>query len=109
MADRVTYLDRRLRQLDNERRRVEDEIASLTELGDDVYPDDSVLLFRKHFGWNDDGDDRRLFTYVALKAADRWWLTGRDGTQKQSWNELVRFLSTGVTELWEASAWKRIS
>jgi hypothetical protein len=114
MNARITYLDRRIEELDRQRRELEDEIAKLVEFGDDVYPDDSVILFRKRFGSpRRDHKTRELsssFTYVALKVAGSWWLTGSSNGpgRRYSWEQLVRFLSEGVTELWEVSEWKRI-
>jgi hypothetical protein len=112
MTDRISFLERRIAELQSERDRLETEIDKLIELGDDVYPDDSVLLFRKHYApprMNRQGRPiHSNYTYVALKAGGFWWLTGSAGAQRKTWDELVRFLTNNVTELWEAREWVKI-
>lgn len=112
MTDRINFLEQRIAQLQEERDRLATEIEKLIELGDDVYPDDSVLLFRKHYGTAPlKRNGRRMhrdYTYVALKAGNAWWLTGSTGATRKTWDDLVRFMASGVTELWEASEWVRI-
>lgn len=79
-----------------ERRRIELAVAERLRLIDDVYgldrADGTVLRFERTLPV---GDEWRTYTYVALRASGRWYLSGprsrnRDG---QTWDELRAWLA----------------
>lgn len=85
------------------------EAEQYDRLGDDVYEDGSILVFNKRFGnqprqgRDTHPDDRgKTYTYVALKAAGLWYVTGREGGKGSgySWDRLVDFLADGVKRVY---------
>jgi hypothetical protein len=89
--------ERRAERLGKERERLR---AALVALGDDDYPEHTVVRFTKTFPRRNPA----VYTYAAIKADDRWYLTGRVGYRHErglTWDEFTEWLVTGepVTEL----------
>jgi hypothetical protein len=89
------------RQILNQIHRLEAELAELDRFGEDVFPDQTVLIFGCKFP-----QTVTVYTYVALKASGRWYVTGT-GTSSmiKSWNDLVVWwkdhLATEIREVTE--------
>jgi hypothetical protein len=89
--------ERRTERLEKERERLR---AALVALGDDDYPEHTVVRFTKTFLRRNPA----VYTYAAIKADDRWYLTGRVGYRHErglTWDEFTEWLVAGesVTEL----------
>jgi hypothetical protein len=89
--------ERRAERLGKERERLR---AALVALGDDDYPEHTVVRFTKTFLRRNPA----VYTYAAIKADDRWYLTGRVGYRHErglTWDEFTEWLVAGesVTEL----------
>jgi hypothetical protein len=79
-------------------------------------------ILEERFGTNDDWPngaviswDRvfvnggRRYTYVALKAGNRWFVTGKQGNQCLSMSDLVeRHLQYAEDGVWQVSGWEEI-
>lgn len=83
---------------------LEAELAKRQQFGEDEFPNGTVIKFKYRFtSWN---IDPSFYTYVALKTADRWYLTGRI-SDMFTWDDLVEFLARGtVKEMRIATEWK---
>ena len=66
---------------------LEAELAELDKWGDDVYPDGTVIKWKKTFP-----PRTRKYRFAALRAGGYWYLTNRDG-YRMTWSELVSMLS----------------
>lgn len=90
--------------LERQQDRLAERIAELEKYGDDVYEDDTVLLFKlRHRNYD------TLYTYTALKAGGGWWMSGNQGHVVKTWDQLVEFLShTDVAEMWIVEGWLSI-
>lgn len=92
--------------LEAQAERILKKLQVLERLGEDVYDNDSVLLFR--FRYNDTSS---AYTFAALKAAGMWFLTGaRNNGSYKSWDELVDFFTSKgeVVEMWMATDWENV-
>jgi len=99
--EEVARKDMLLRQ----QRRIDDELARLEAYGEDVYEDDTVIMFRFRF---DSGNTGTVYTYVALKIRGLWYLSGQSGA-KLIWDDLIDFWSKGtVIEMWLAASWEPV-
>lgn len=58
------------------------------EYGEDEYADGQVIKFSKTFKDN-------AYSYVALKAAGNWYVTGQMSRNVYTWEQLVLFLVGG--------------
>ncbi len=60
---------------------------AMLSYGPDEYPDGTILRIKKTFS------GERWFTYAAVKADERWWLTGSSPkNQTLTWEQLVLWL-----------------
>lgn len=60
----------------------------LDHYGEDVYENGAVLT------WDEDGRYGKKLTYVALKAGNRWWVTGHGPNEvSYIWSNLISFIS----------------
>ena len=85
-------------------RDLEAELAQIEQYGADEFKDGAVIRWRKRF--NTSG---RKYTYAALKAGGRWYLTNRSGSAL-SWDDLVALLNEdGVTKVKVATGWREIT
>lgn len=64
-----------------------DQLAEVEKFGEDEYKNGTVLTFKLKYA-----ESPRWFTYAAVKADGRWWLTGRHSTPF-TWSGLVDFLT----------------
>jgi len=98
-TDPISILDRRIERLQEQRDR-------LAFYGEDIYDSDDVVMFKRSF--NNGGT---IYTYVALKAGRRWFITGRDGGSTFTWHELILHMSNSGTihEVWVVTAWEEVS
>jgi hypothetical protein len=83
--------------LENQMRRLEEEIAVLDRFGNDDFEEGAVITFDKQFH----GPDSKTWTYAGVKVGNLWYLTG-SGRHPNcfSWDDLVRFLSEGVGKVY---------
>lgn len=63
-----------------------DKIESLPE---DNFENGVIVNFTKRFGRNHGGIE---YEYVALKARDKWYVTGRQLPYPITWSELLEFI-----------------
>lgn len=93
-------IEARMRQLEAER-------AQLDRYGEDNYDDGDVVKFVKTYrnrtrvlGPTSNRCITHDFTYVALKADGKWWLTGRYHDSEVgngcTWDHLVEFMYAGI-------------
>jgi hypothetical protein len=66
-------------------------------------PDLSVLRWVETFGR---GQAQREYTYVALRAGDQWYITGRDGGETLTWEQLR--VKIGSKSCYVATGWNEI-
>src|SRR5215207_7663808 len=64
-------------------------------VGEDDYEDTCVIRFDKRFT-----DSGRVYSYTAIKCGDQWYTSGPKAPGPYSWEQLARFLSQGVEQLW---------
>ena len=65
-------------------------------LGDDLYEEGTVIRFKKTMPLARDSRNTREYTYAAVKAGSRWWVTGNRGTSDgRSWDDLRLFMVEG--------------
>jgi len=89
VVSRKTVLRKRLAAM-------EEELANLERFPKDTFADRSVIRFDKGFENTD-----KQYAYAAIKANDRWYLTGSTAPlQGMSWDELVSWMSDGVSEVY---------
>lgn len=82
--------------------RLQDELATRSKFGEDYYVEGTVLKFKADYN----GD--KSYTFAAIKAADKWYLTGRE-SMAYSWSQLVDFfISTHTTKVWGMAKAQRI-
>lgn len=79
--------------------RVAKREAQLRELSrypeTDPYKDGDALQFDKTYP----GDQPRTYTFMALRAADLWYVTGSKGPQGVPWAKLTEWMGIGVTNI----------
>lgn len=79
----------RKRRVDRE---VAERLAKIAEYGEDNYPNETVVFFRKKFQGKD-----QSFSYAAIKANDYWYVTGvRMNGSALSWDDFVLTLVTDI-------------
>lgn len=80
--------------------------AQLRELdrypAEDPYRDGDALEFRKRYPGSD-----TAYTYLALRADDLWYVTGRTGPNGVSWAELTEWMGLGVTDVKKVGATRK--
>lgn len=72
-------------------------LANLDKVGEDVYENGTVLCYTRRLGGQN-------FTYAAIKAAEKWYVTGKE-SYGFSWDRLVEKHLADATETWIASEW----
>lgn len=87
-------------------RALEAEQAQIDRYGEDIYDEGDVIKFMKSFkvirrgapGFTSGFESTRDFTYVALKANGKWFMTGRRDNEGKgmTWDELVEFMYAGT-------------
>jgi hypothetical protein len=63
---------------------------------EDPFPEGTRLEFEKRFP-----DSDKRYVYLALKAGNRWHITGARSPQNVGWSKLVDFWGLGVDEVWK--------
>lgn len=51
------------------------------------------------------------YTYAAVQARGKWWLTGQDASTGRTWEQLLDWLDNKNAELvsmWHAASWEQI-
>lgn len=91
------------------RAEVETKVARLAGMDalpvEDDFPEFAVITFTRTFP----DAPERSYTYAALKAEGRWYLTGRDRAP-HTWDSLVAFIAhRGPTEVWHARQWEQVA
>lgn len=74
----------------------------------DPCADGDVITFRKRF----DTTPKRPYTYVAVRVAGRWYVSGRPlAGRAVTWDRLVEFMVTGgvVRKIWKLEHGKRMA
>lgn len=83
--------------------RIMDEIEKLGVLGEDVYEDDNVLSIKYNHGGGTD------YTYIALKAGGKWYLSGYQNQGPMSWDKMLEFFTHGeIIGMWVVTSWERV-
>lgn len=105
-AGKIAFLEARLAQAYEEEAKKE---AVSKWASDDDWPEETVILFKRKFKGN--GHE---YTYAALKAGDRWYVTGRSqsGYRVTLWDLAWSFLAPAMEEtgeVWVASEWRPIA
>lgn len=72
----------------------------------DTYENGAVLRWKRKYGKSE-------YTYVALKAGDKWYVTGQSQSSSsgREWDELVNWMVTGentIEELEVVDVWKSV-
>jgi hypothetical protein len=96
----------RKRVLERTIERAQEKLDQLEIMGEDDYEDGAVLTFKKRFT-----PGGIAYTYVALKIAGGWYLSGRQhGSVGRTWDSLVEFIVENNThpEVWVVSEWERV-
>jgi len=96
----VRSVDAQLWQILEQRRQLielEHKEQLLDELGDDLYEEGTVIRFKKTMPLARERTlATREYTYAAIKADSRWWVTGNRGTSDgRSWDDLRLFMIEG--------------
>ena len=73
--------------------RLQEQLDYLESLPEDDFDNGAVISFTKKFRGNVE------YTYVALKAGNRWWLSGTRQAGVHSWDELIRFIAHDEIEM----------
>lgn len=63
---------------------------------EDPFADGATLEFEKRFPGSD-----KPYRYVAIKAGDRWHITGQRSPQNVTWKKLVGFMGLGVETVYK--------
>lgn len=63
---------------------------------EDPFPEGTRLEFKKRYPGSD-----QEYTYLALKAGERWHLTGARSPQNVTWKKLVGFMGLGVETVYK--------
>lgn len=64
--------------------------AVLASFGPDDFEDETVITWKRTFDRDPNSTcTGRAYTYVALKAGGRWWITGYHGERGLAYHELV--------------------
>jgi len=88
--------------IEREMDRLRQKKDQLEYFGADEFLDGAVLQFDKAFG-----NGGTIYSYVAIKAAGLWYLSGRLQVGV-SWEELVDFMSKGVDKVWVVKEYEEI-
>ena len=95
--NRTEVIEHRIKEL-------EAELAKRQQFGEDEFPNGTVLKFKYRFCG--EYSNTAFYTFVALKTADHWYLTGRIADMF-TWDDLVEFLARGtVKKMRIATEWK---
>jgi len=70
-------------------RQVKLKLGLIEDFGEDPYPEESPIFFRKQFNKNS-----RPYAYAAIKINGMWYTTG-PSQGRYTWDELVRWLVSG--------------
>lgn len=94
--DRKDIIRARMEQL-------EAELVELEAFGEDDFDENTVLVFDMKFP-----NHEVVFTYVALKKENAWFVTGRSNSNYWSWSQLVNFWKDKVVSIHKASAFEEL-
>lgn len=82
-------------------RELEQELAFLSQFPEDNFPEHTVLLTQRTYTVSVPGtvthnayQEERIYTYVLLKTAGQWWMTGTNGhgINGASWDKVIEFI-----------------
>lgn len=90
----IDRADRRGDQLRGRLQRVEEKLRKLPP----EPPRQSVVRFDRKFAGNP-----KVYSYVAVRIDDRWFLSGREERDPMHWSELVQFAKRGTIR--RATGW----
>lgn len=81
------------------------ELARVSSLPEDDFDNHAVIMFEKQYV-----GQGRSYTYVALKAGAKWYMTGRNrGLFAMTWEELTDFIGDfDAADVWYATEWERV-
>lgn len=97
MASRSEVIRLRIQQLEN-------ELVQVELFGADKFKNGTVIRWKHRFS-----QGGKKYTYAALKAGGRWYLTNQQGTML-TWDQLVERLNAdGVTGVRVASGWEPLT
>jgi hypothetical protein len=89
-------LDRKINAVENELVALLERKERITEIGEDVYENESVLMWNRKFTGS-----RKAYTYIAVKADDVWYVTGsRQPNRSYTWDDLVEEHLVNTESVW---------
>jgi hypothetical protein len=95
--------NRTVNSIEREMDRLRRQRDRLEYLGEDNFEEGAVIQFDKKFQ-----NGQTEYSYVAVKAAGLWWLSGRE-TYGMSWESLCEmYLSRGVDKVWVVKEFEEI-